>query len=66
MVTAGWCVGTEDEGAVLRVLAERYPTLKELRKANPPEAANFLKGTQKQSESWPVDALIDGYLDNQP
>lgn len=56
----------DDEGTVLRDLAERFPTLKELRLANPPGAENFLKGTKHQSESWPTDSLIDGYLDAQP
>lgn len=56
----------EDEGAALRDLAEGFPTLKELRLANPPGAEKFLAATRHQSENWPTDALIDGYLDSQP
>jgi hypothetical protein len=56
----------EDEGAALRDLAEIYPTLKELRLANPPGAGMFLVRTNKQSENWPTASLIDGYLDARP
>ena len=58
--------GKEDEGAALRDLAELFPTLKELRLANPPGAEKFLLGTRKQSENWPTESLIDGYLDSLP
>lgn len=66
-VVVGWFVqGREDEGSVLRALAESHPTLKELRAASPPAAAMFLSHTRNQSERWPVAALIDGYLDALP
>ncbi len=58
--------GVMNEEAVLRDLAELYPTLQDLRLANPPGAEGFLKCTQKQSEKWPVASLIDGYLDSLP
>lgn len=58
--------GKEDEGTVLRDLAEIYPTLKELRLADPHGAEKFLVGTKHQSENWPTSSLIDGYLDAQP
>lgn len=58
--------GKEDEGAALRDLAEQYPTLKELRVANPQGAGNFLLCTKNQSENWPTSSLIDGYLDGLP
>jgi len=67
LVVVGWAVsGKEDEGTVLRDLAESYPTLKEMRAAAPPAAALFLTHTRNQSESWPAAALIDGYLDALP
>ena len=56
----------EDEGSILRTLAETYPTLGELRLASPMEAKKFLDHTKKQSEKWPVEGLIDGYLDSVP
>jgi hypothetical protein len=59
-------VPNEDEGTLLRTLAETYPSLGELRLANPIEAKNFLDHTKKQSEKWPVEGLIDGYLDSIP
>lgn len=63
----GWPVsGKEDEGSVLRDLAETYPTLKDLRLAAPPAAGLFLAHTKNQSGNWPVDGLIDGYLDALP
>jgi hypothetical protein len=55
-----------DEGAVLRALADRYPTLRELREAAPKGAERFLEHTKHQSGSWPIDALIEGYLDSVP
>jgi adenine deaminase len=58
--------GKEDEGSILRDLAEAFPMLKEMRLANPPGAQRFLFCTKDQSEHWPVDALIDGYLDALP
>ena len=60
------CRARKDDGATLRDLAEVFPTLKELRLANPPGAEKFLLGTKKQSENWPVASLIDGYLDSLP
>lgn len=67
VVVEGWPVaGKDDEGAALRDLAEVFPTLKELRLANPPGAEKFLLATRKQSENWPVESLIDGYLDSLP
>lgn len=56
----------DDEGSDLRTLAESYPTLKELRVANPPGAKAFLGATKNQSENWPTESLIDGYLDALP
>lgn len=58
--------GKDDEGATLRDLAEVFPTLKELRLANPPGAERFLLCTKNQSENWPTSSLIDGYLDSLP
>ncbi len=58
--------GREDEGTVLRTLAERYPSLKDLRAAAPPEAARFLAHTHTNSENWPTESLIEGYLDAVP
>ena len=58
--------GVMNEEAVLRDLAEQYPTLQDLRLASPPGAEGFLKCTAKQSEKWPVASLIDGYLDSLP
>ena len=67
VVVEGWPVpGKDDEGAALRDLAEVFPTLKELRLANPPGAEKFLLGTKHQSENWPTSSLIDGYLDSLP
>jgi hypothetical protein len=67
VVVEEWPVpGKDDEGAALRDLPGLFPTLKELRSANPPGAEKFLPGTRKQSENWPVDSLIDGYLDSLP
>jgi len=66
-VVAGWPMsGKEDEGSVLRDLAEMYPTLQAMRSAAPPTAALFLSHTKNQSENWPTVALIDGYLDALP
>ena len=66
-VVAGWPMsGKEDDGSVLRDLAEMYPTLKAMRSAAPPGAALFLSHTNNQSENWPTAALIDGYLDALP
>ncbi len=59
-------VPVEDEGTVLRTLAETFPSLGELRLANPMEAKKFLEHTSKQSEKWPIEGLIDGYLDSLP
>lgn len=58
--------GKADEEADLRTLAESYPTLKEMRAANPPGAKTFLAATKNQSENWPTEGLIDGYLDALP
>lgn len=58
--------GKEDEGTVLRALADLYPSLKELRAAAPPDAASFLLHTKRNSENWPTESLIDGYLDALP
>jgi len=58
--------GKEDEGSVLRDLAEMYPTLKAMRSAAPPAAMSFLSHTKNQSENWPTASLIDGYLDALP
>ena len=67
MVIVGWPVaGREDEGSILRDLAEAYPTLKDLRLAAPLAASRFLSHTKNQSENWPTAALIDGYLDAVP
>jgi hypothetical protein len=67
VVVEGWPVpGKEDDSAVLRDLAEAFPTLKELRLANPAGAEKFLLCTKNQSESWPTAALVDGYLDALP
>lgn len=51
---------------MLRSLAETYPTLKDLRLANPIEAKRFLDHTAKNAERWPVEGLIEGYLDSVP
>jgi len=59
-------VPVEDEGTVLRTLAETYPSLGELRLANPIEAKRFLDHTKKLSGKWPIEGLIDGYLDSLP
>lgn len=56
----------EDEGTALRTLAEIYPTLGELRLANPVGAKKFLDHTKKQSDKWPIEGLIEGYLDALP
>ena len=67
VVVEGWQVqGKDDEGDALRDLAEVFPTLKELRLANPPGAGKFLTATRHQSENWPTASLIDGYLDALP
>jgi hypothetical protein len=58
--------GKEDEGTVLRTLSGLYPTLKDLRAAAPKDAERFLAHTQKNSENWPIESLIDGYLDAIP
>lgn len=64
---ARWYVSIkQDEGSDLLTLAESYPTLKEMRVANPPMAKAFLAATKNQSENWPTEALIDGYLDALP
>jgi hypothetical protein len=59
-------VPVEDEGTVLRTMAEIYPTLGDLRLANPIEAKKFLEHTKKQSPKWPIEGLIEGYLDSIP
>ena len=56
----------EDEGAVLRTLAESYPCLKDLRSANPIAAKKFLDHMKSKSENWPTESLIEGYLDSLP
>ena len=56
----------EDEGTVLRTLAEIYSTLGDLRLANPTEAKRFLEYTKTQSPKWPIEGLIEGYLDSIP
>ena len=56
----------EDEGAALRTLAESFPSLKELRLANPIGAKTFLEHTKNKTEKWPVEGLIEGYLDSLP
>jgi hypothetical protein len=56
----------EDEGAALRTLAEAFPTLKDLRAANPDNAKKFLAHTKNQPEKWPIEGLIEGYLDSLP
>lgn len=59
-------MAAEDEGTMLRTLAESYPSLMELRAANPEGARKFLEHTRNQSENWPVEGLIEGYLDALP
>jgi hypothetical protein len=56
----------EDEESILRTLAEIYPTLKELRSANPIAATRFLEHMKHTSENWPTESLIEGYLDALP
>ncbi len=56
----------EDEGTVLRTLAEIYPSLKELRSANPIAAKKFLDHMKNSSGNWPTESLIEGYLDSLP
>ena len=56
----------EDEGTVLRTLAEDFPTLKDLRSGNPEGAKAFLAHTKNQPEKWPIEGLIEGYLDSRP
>lgn len=58
--------GKDDEETTLRALAERYESLKEMRAAAPPEAAQFLRHTSRDSENWSPASLIDGYLDALP
>ena len=51
----------QDELTVLKDLAERHPSLRELREATLTGSERFLSFAQNKSENWPTLALVPEY-----